>query len=117
MPADKKKSKHKVQIDEDALYDLLYHILWCKESMYEEADFRIMLPDTVIFRNGKPYVWYFSNKEGKVLRKKELTLNLENIKKSFLKKKGKYGIVAYYIAIPDRFSRARNPTKQDIKGN
>lgn len=39
-------------MDEDALYDLLYHILWSKEAMYEESNFLIHLPDTVIFRNG-----------------------------------------------------------------
>ena len=98
--SEKKQEKIKTPIDGDILYDLLYHILWCKETMYDDPSFRLYLPDTVIFQDGLPLAWYFSDSEVVVKKKKPENLNNENILKTFIKKKSKFDIVGYYITIP-----------------
>ena len=54
------------------------------------------VPDTILFQNDLPYMWYFV-KDRCLKRKSNINLTLEEIEKKFLKKTPKCGIVALYI--------------------
>ena len=58
---------------------------------------QINLPDTVIFKYERPSVWYFTSKNGEILRKSKKNLNVQTIEDSFLRNVSESGIVAYYI--------------------
>lgn len=55
------------------------------------------MPDTVIFKYEQPSFWYFTSKNGEILRKSKKNLNTESIEKRFLHKVSDSGIVAYFI--------------------
>jgi len=54
------------------------------------------VPDTILFQNDLPYMWYFV-KDRCLKRKSNIKLTLEEIEKKFLKKAPKSGIVGVYI--------------------
>ena len=59
-----------LDLEKDGLVSNLYYLLWKKESCLS-ADayyFDLRIPHTIIFKNNVPYSWYFSNKEGKLMR-------------------------------------------------
>jgi len=99
-------------IDEDNLYEILYHMLWHKDMFQPSANLPIFIPDTVLFRPGTPVAWYFSDSEGVMKRKLEANLTIPNIMETFLKKKSKYGIVAYYIYLSDTIKEDNNDPEQ-----
>ncbi len=98
--SEKKLKFAKTDLDDDAIYDLFYNILWTKETLYEEPNYRISIPDTVIYRTGTPVSWYFSNSEGILLKKKDSNLKNEIVLNHFLTRKNSHGILAYFISIP-----------------
>jgi len=51
-------------------------------------DFRLELNmlDTILFRDGLPVLWLFTNKDGKVMRKKDTNTTLAKARDYFLKK-------------------------------
>ena len=57
------------------------------------------LPDTVIIRNGLIYKWYFTSKNGYVLRKNRSRLHREEVRDAMLAKgaKNRSKIVAVYL--------------------
>ena len=57
---------------------------------------RFYIPDTVIFNNEKPIIWYFSL-SGIIKTKKKCNLTIKNIKETFIRKKSKSGLIATYI--------------------
>jgi hypothetical protein len=99
--SEKKGNKITTPLDGDPLYDLLYQMLWVKESMFDESNFSINIPDTVIFRSGNPCAWYFTDSEGVIRKKKQDKLDPVIISQSFIRKKTKYDVIAYFISIPE----------------
>lgn len=76
--------------------ELMYYLLWRKDSPYK-LHLNISIPDTIIFKKGKPVRWYFTNSEGTVLQKKIENINFENIISKFLKGAKPNEIVGYFI--------------------
>jgi hypothetical protein len=60
---------------------LLYH-LWNKVTA-KPPIFSFALPQTVIFKAGKPTAWYFKSKDGFILKKNASNVTLVNIQKEF----------------------------------
>ena len=68
----------------DGIIDNLYHYLWAKDSLFNSVSY-ILLPDTIIYKFGDPTFWYFTSKDGTILRKSKKNVNNKEIEKSFLK--------------------------------
>ena len=90
------KNKY-TDFDIDGMNDLFYNILWSKETLYNDDDYKINLPDTIIFRNGGPSNWYFSNKESIIMKKNQSNLTIDEIEKTFIRKGSQHGVLGYYI--------------------
>jgi hypothetical protein len=86
------------KIEGDGIMELMYYLLWRKDSPYKEH-MNISIPDTVIFKSGKPVKWYFTNKEGTVLQKKQDNITYDNIIKKFLTGSKNGDIVGYFITM------------------
>lgn len=87
-----------VLLEGDGLIEDLYHLLWRKDSpFYQEGVLRVNLPHTIIYKNKKPCMWYFTSTNGSIMRKKFSKLVPEIIEEEYVKNMSKTGIVAYYI--------------------
>ena len=65
----------------------LIYQLWSKNTAhFPKFSFRIA--ETVILREGSPQNWYFSSKEGYILRKNSANVKMAKINKRFLQKNG-----------------------------
>lgn len=52
----------------------LFHTLWNKNTV-QAPEFTFSIPQTVIFKNGgEPKEWYFTSKDGRLKKKKNVTL-------------------------------------------
>lgn len=71
-----------------------YKILFFFDLLREVPSLNI--PDTILFQNDLPYIWYFT-KDKCLKRKSNLKLTNEEIEKKFLRKVPKSGIVAVYV--------------------
>ena len=80
----------------DEFLENIFHLLWIKDVMYKNLA-QINIPDTVIFKNEQPSFWYFTSKNGEILRKSKKNMTNEAIQKHFLKGVKESGIVAYYM--------------------
>ena len=90
-----------INLSGDGIVENLFHFLWTKDQMFNSGPY-VLLPDTIIYRFQTPAFWYFTSKEGKILRKNKANVNNETIKKSFLNKVSPSGIVAvYYFNVLD----------------
>ena len=65
----------------------LIYQLWSKNTA-RAPNFSFRLAETVILREGTPHTWYFSSKEGYILRKNSSNVKLVKINKRFLQKNG-----------------------------
>ncbi|CBN77180.1 Response receiver [Ectocarpus siliculosus] len=45
---------------------------WAMENLVGNANLRLGIPDTILFRDGAPHVWLFTSKTGDVLNKRSL---------------------------------------------
>lgn len=76
----------------------IFHLLWKKDSPYLERS-NLSIPHTIIFIDGIPTTWYFTNTEGKILRKRNKNMTFENIIKAFTTKSSPNDIVGYFISM------------------
>ncbi len=102
-------------IEGDGINEDLYYLLWRKDSPFNEK-LNIKIPDTIVFRKGRPMSWYFTNNEGVVLRKKQSSLTFPEITKKFTKKANEGDIVAYFINIDEEKKLSRLLDKTQIRG-
>ena len=65
----------------------LIYQLWSKNTA-RAPTFSFKLAETVILREGCPQTWYFSSKEGYILRKNQCNVRLAKINKRFIQKNG-----------------------------
>ena len=65
----------------------LVYQLWSKNTARAPI-FSFNLAETVILRQGCPQTWYFSSKEGYILRKNTSNVRLTKINKRFMTKNG-----------------------------
>ncbi len=40
------------------IFDKLYYFLWQKDFMTREGHYSVNIPETVIFKDAVPYLWY-----------------------------------------------------------
>ena len=80
----------------EGLIDSIYHLFWAIDNV-QNSKLKINVPETVIYRYGNPYYWYFTDKENIIRKKTTLNLTKANIKERFLKNASASGIVATYI--------------------
>ena len=81
-------------------YDLteaIFHSLCSQKSSHDNESLSLFLPDTVIFRNGKPLVWYYSDSNGTLKQTKITELGINNILNRFLENKPACDVVACLI--------------------
>ena len=60
----------------------LLYALWTKKSPLP-TQFSFGLPDTVVLRDGKPHTWYFTSKDGSILKKNYQNVTAEKVGKAF----------------------------------
>jgi len=102
-------------IEGDGVIEDIYYLLWRKDSPFNEK-LNLRIPDTVVFRRGRPMAWYFTNSEGAVLRKKPTSLTYPEILKKFTKKAEEGNIVGYFINIDEEKKLARLLDKTQFRG-
>lgn len=56
--------------NEDGIITSIYEHFWMASNALNDQSI-IHLPDTIIFKFGRPYVWYFTSNNGKVKKKKK----------------------------------------------
>jgi hypothetical protein len=66
--------------------DWLLHYLWHKESGKPEIKYNFKIPETVIYKIGRPFAWYFTSKEGVIMKKTKAKLTNESVYDAFTKK-------------------------------
>lgn len=81
----------------DGIVEKLYHLLWQHDVVGDKVSCDLQIPDTVLIRKGVPTFWYFTDKNGKIMRKNTKKVKLETVYSSFVKKVGSSGIVAYFL--------------------
>jgi len=102
-------------IEGDGVIEDIYYLLWRKDSPFNEK-LNLRIPDTVVFRRGRPMAWYFTNSEGAVLRKKPTSLTYPEILKKFTKGANEGEIVSYFINIDEEKKLSRLLDKTQFKG-
>ena len=66
---------------------LVYH-LWTKTGARSPV-FSFQIADTVVLREGVPQTWFFSSKDGYILKKNACNVKMAKIHKTFIKRNKK----------------------------
>ena len=85
-----------ISLTGDGLVDNLYHFIWKKDAMFETGPY-VLMPDTILYRFENPVFWYFTSKQGKILKKNKKSITNKLIEEQFLRNVSPSGIVAVYI--------------------
>lgn len=59
--------------------------LWTKIGSHP-TKFSFTIPDIIFFRANVPYNWYFTSKEGHILKKNKINVTMKNIHLKFSKR-------------------------------
>ena len=94
----------KLNLAGDGVIENLYHYLWAKDALFNSGP-HILLADTVIYKYGKPTFWYFTGRDGTVMRKSKKNVTSQAIEKSFTKSCKKDDIVACLYTTTKTFSK------------
>ena len=62
----------------------LYYHLWLKTGQ-TAPKFTFTIPETIFYRHGKPETWYFTSKEGYILKKNKYNVSSKSIHHKFTK--------------------------------
>lgn len=94
----------KKQLEKDGLVDTLYQYLWTKNDREEGC--RVVIPDTIVYRNRIVEGWYFTARSGRdagtVKRKAKQSITPQIIEELFLAKvHEEFDIVATYMENPE----------------
>ncbi|CAN0572384.1 unnamed protein product, partial [Ectocarpus sp. 12 AP-2014] len=52
--------------------NIMHSPSWAMENLVGNANLRLGIPDTILFKDGAPHVWLFTSKAGDVLNKRSL---------------------------------------------
>lgn len=85
----------KKELEKDGVSASIFHLIWKKNEILNE-NIKINIPDTILYKYGKPVFWYYSTKDG-VKRKKPENITNTNILNFFIKEDKKIGVVAVYL--------------------
>ena len=100
--------------DNFGLVSEMFRWMWEKQDDEGGGLRGVLLPDTVVFRGGKPSAWYFTSfkhsKEGEILRKNRENMTSSKIVKAFCKPLSRHDVVGLDVVavllqraeIPDR---------------
>ena len=66
-------------------FEWLYYQLWTKTST-APTKFPFHIPETIFFKFNNPYAWFFTSKEGLILKKNKINVTMKNIHLKFSKK-------------------------------
>lgn len=96
----------------DGVQSSFFYFLWSKSRLSKRMRFRI--PHTIMFEDGVPITWFFSGKNGNMLKKSSSNTNIQKIASHFkgISRKNKSGIAAYYIYNANTGFKSH----QDMKG-
>ena len=64
------------QISLGSELEWLFYQLWLKTTAAPPR-FMFSIPDTMFYRNDKPDTWYFTSKEGHILKKNKMNVNIK----------------------------------------
>ena len=87
-------------VERDGLVENIYELLRCATHSRDNPRFTALrVPDTIIIRNGLIYKWYFTSKNGSVMRKNRARLHRKQVLDALLAKgaKNRSNIVAVYL--------------------
>lgn len=79
----------------DGVNEMLFHRLWEKDEL--NLGPAITIPDSIIYKHGRPVCWYFTALDGKIKKKTKHNLDAEKIEEEFSKRAAGYDIVCYFI--------------------
>ncbi|KAF4663406.1 Transportin-3 [Perkinsus olseni] len=84
-------ARHELQHDVECITEI-YEMLWRRGRIQRGQrhffdEFGFVLPQSVLFRRGAIYAWYFTSVEGSLLRKRTENLKIEEVEKEFCKKR------------------------------
>lgn len=83
-------------LEKEKISTEIYNFLWMKESRFLTSCIGLLLPETVIIKNGAITSWYMMI-NGTIVKKRKEKCTIENLKKSFLKNELKCGVIASFI--------------------
>ncbi|EGR30206.1 hypothetical protein IMG5_137950 [Ichthyophthirius multifiliis] len=87
----------------------LYFHLWKKNSQTGASCPGVFLVDTIIYRWAQPYFWYFTNREGQIIRKTKERIDIQKAQDIFIYNVPQSGIVAQYLV-----SQNHNQQQQEV---
>jgi hypothetical protein len=76
---------------------LLFHLWKQNDSTNQSCPF-VLIPDTIIYRWGRPFFWYFTTHSGELLRKSKNKVTHKYIAQDFLSGQTASGLVAQYLS-------------------
>ena len=80
----------------------LYFHLWKKNPVNNRSCQSILIPDTIIYRWAQPYFWYFTTKDGQILRKTKERIPIQSIEEAFSKSSKQNDIQAEYMYVEEQ---------------
>ena len=80
---------------------LLFH-LWKKNDLTKQSCPFVLIPDTIIYRWGRPFFWYFTTHSGELLRKSKNKVSHKYIAQEFLNSSVDSGLVAQYLSFEEQ---------------
>lgn len=106
-----------MNLERDGLLIDFYQLLWMKSDLLTPNynNFKINIPDTIIFSQNNPLNWYFTSKEGLLCRKKKTQITIHNIYQTFTRKCSKSSIIGYYLSEKITREQEQNNIFQKIK--
>ena len=93
------------------LLESFYTLLWLKRDADEPREFDFFLPHTIVYEEHKPKTWFFSNKQGHILRKKSKNIVPQDMLDILLANSSKSGIAGTYM-YTRRNNRDLHPARQ-----
>jgi len=82
----------------DGIDERFFHYLWCKDEL--NFGIHVWLPDTIVYRLGRPVAWYFTGVDGSIKRKHKRNLLNARIEEAMTKRVIASDAVAYFITMP-----------------
>lgn len=66
-------------LNDTGLLDSFYTLLWTKPENANTTSYQFKIPNTIIIRDNRPNIWYFSNSKGDIIKKKNENLEHDKI--------------------------------------
>jgi len=69
------RMQQQIKVDENSVFEMIYSLIWRRDQYIKlESSFQFKVPNTILFINRTPSVWYFSGKDNKVLKKQNVDI-------------------------------------------